>query len=180
MTNSPNYRAIVHQPSPPAAELPSLPLPTIRRRFGLLRWLLPLGLLLFVFAYEVGPSRWIHDNLGDAYHFAAEILLYGTVGPILAFILLNFIGRWLEERETSELQAQVLAQAREQARLSHKLSDDTLQALFATSVLLAALESNPNLPPEAAVQLQEAQRALNHAIQQLQVHLLNNSSSAEK
>jgi signal transduction histidine kinase len=180
MTDSPRQRAITHQPSPPAAELPSLPLSTIRRRFGLLRWLLPVALLLFVVAYEVGPSRWIHDNLGDAFHFAAEIVLYGTVGPALAFKLLDFLNRWLEERETSELQAQVLAQAREQARLNHKLSDDTLQALFATSVLLAALESNPELPSEAAVQLREAQRALNHAIQQLQAHLLNNSSSADK
>lgn len=179
MTDSPS-RTVVRQPSPLASERLPLPLPTIRHRFGLLRWLLPLGLLLFVVAYEVGPSRWIHDNLGDAFHFAAEIVLYGTVGPILAFILLNFMDRWLEERETSELQAQVLAQAREQAKISHKLSDDTLQALFATSVLLAALESNPELPPEAAVQLREAQRALNHAIQQLQAHLLNNSSSAEE
>ena len=180
MTDLPNSRIVVHRPSVPASEQLSLPLSTIRRRFGLLRWLLPVGLLLFVVAYEVGPSRWIHDNLGDAYHFAAEIVFYGTVGPALAFKLLDFLNRWLEERETSELQAQVLAQAREQAKINHKLSDDTLQALFATSVLLAALESNPDLPSEAAVQLREAQRALNHAIQQLHAHLLNNSSSAEE
>lgn len=179
MTDSPEGWTVVRQPPPLDSERLPLPLPTIRRRFGLLRWLLPLGLLLFVVAYEVGPSRWIHDNLGDAYHFAAEIVLYGTVGPALAFKLLDFLNRWLEERETSELQAQVLAQAREQARLSHKLSDDTLQALFATSVLLAALESNAEFPPEAAVQLQEAQRALNHAIQQLQAHLLSAPSSNE-
>ncbi len=180
MTDLPSQRTIVRQPPPLDSEQLPLSLSTLRRRFGLLRWLLPLGLLLLVAAYEIGPARWIFERVGDAYHFAAEILLYGTVGPILTFTLLSFMGRWLEERETSELQAQVLAQAREQAKINHKLSDDTLQALFATSVLLAALESNPELPPESAEQLREAQRALNHAIQQLQAHLLNNSSSAQE
>jgi signal transduction histidine kinase len=151
-----------------------LQLPALRHRLGLLQWLVPAGLLLLVVAYEVGPSRWIHDRMGDTYHFVAEILVYGTVGPVLAFILLDFLSRWLEERETSDLQAQVLARAREQARLHRQLSDDTLQALFAISLQLTTLESNwPDLPPEAAAQLRETQAALNEAIQRLHTRLMN-------
>jgi signal transduction histidine kinase len=151
-----------------------LPLPALRRRLGLLQWLVPAGLLLLVVAYEVGPSRWIHDRMGNTYHFVAEILVYGTIGPVLAFILLDFLGRWLEERETSDLQAQVLARAREQARLHRQFSDDTLQALFAVSLRLTTLESNwPDLPPEAAAQLRETQAALNEAIQRLHTRLMN-------
>ncbi|MBI4768852.1 MAG: hypothetical protein HY784_00175 [Chloroflexi bacterium] len=103
---------------------------------------MPVGLLLLVVVYEAGPARWIHDRLGDNYHFVAEVLFYGTTGPALAFVLLDFLGRWLEERETSELQAQVLAQARERAKISHQLSDDALQTLFAASALLTSLESS--------------------------------------
>ncbi|MBF8282409.1 MAG: hypothetical protein HW378_1324 [Anaerolineales bacterium] len=172
MTESPEYQAI--SPPPPALERPSLPLPALRRRLGLLQWLVPAGLLLLVVAYEVGPSRWIHDRMGATYHFVAEILVYGTVGPVLAFILLDFLSRWLEERETSDLQAQVLARARAQARLHRQLSDDTLQALFAMSLRLTTLESNwPDLPPEAAAQLRETQAALNEAIQRLHTRLMN-------
>ena len=128
--------------------------------------------MLLVVIYEIGPARWIQDGVGDAYHFVAEILLYGTVGPLLAFLLLRFLGRWLEERETSELQAQVLAQAREHARVSRELSDDALQTLFAVSTLLASLESTlPNLSPEAAPTLHETQQSLDCAIRRLRDHL---------
>jgi signal transduction histidine kinase len=174
MTDSPGYEAVSHQPPAPTFEDLPLPLPALRRRLGLLQWLVPAGLLLLVVAYEIGPSRWIHDRMGDTYHFVAEILVYGTVGPVLAFILLDFLGRWLEERETSDLQAQVLARAREQARLHRQLSDDTLQALFAVSLRLTTLESSwPDLPPEAAAQVRETQAALNQAIQQLNARLTN-------
>jgi signal transduction histidine kinase len=122
---------------------------------------------------EVGPARWTHDNLSSDSHFISEILIYGTVGPILAFALLEFFARWLEEREATELQAQVLKPVREQARVNHKLSDDALQALFAASALIVSLESRlPDNSPEAAAQLREAQKALDHIIQELRAHLL--------
>jgi len=128
--------------------------------------------VLLVVVYEVGPARWIQDGVGDAYHFVAEILFYGTVGPLLAFLLLRFLGRWLEERETSELQARVLAQAREHAQVSRELSDDALQTLFAASMLLASLKSTlPDLPPEAASALREMQQSLDRVIRQLSDHL---------
>src|SRR3990172_7021006 len=130
MTDSPGYEAVSHQPPAPTSERLPLPLPALRRRLGLLQWLVPAGLLLLVVAFEIGPSRWIHNRMGDMYHFVAEILIYGTVGPVLAFILLDFLGRWLEERETSDLQAQVLARARAQARLPRQLRDDTLPTFF--------------------------------------------------
>jgi signal transduction histidine kinase len=176
MIESPERQAMGSQPATPIQERRPLTLPTLRRRIGLLQWLIPAGLLLLVVAFESGPSRWIHDWFGETYHFLAEIVIYGTVGPVLAFVLLDFLGRWLEERETSDLQAQVLAQAREQARLHRQVSDDTLQALFAVSLRLAMLEASlPDLPPEAAAQLRETQAAVNQAIQQLHTRLLDDS-----
>jgi signal transduction histidine kinase len=173
MTDSRESQATGRQVFAPLHERLPLTLSAIRRRLKLLQMLVPAGLLLLVVVYEVGPARWLHDSLSAGSYFIAEILVYGTVGPMLAFVLLEFLGRWLEERETNELQAQVLAQARERARLNHKLSDDAVQALFAASALIASLESRlPDLSPQAAAQLREAKQALDQAIQQLRTYLL--------
>ena len=143
-----------------------------RRRFRLLQKLIPAALVLLVVVYEIGPARWIHHVLGEDHHFVAEILVYGTVGPALAFLLLDFVGRWLDERDTAELQAQVLAHARESERISRELSDEALQTLFAASALLASFKSTlPEIPPETAAALRDTEQALGQAIQKLRDHL---------
>ncbi len=173
MTDSRESQATSRQLFAPVHERLPLTFSAIRRRIKLLQRLIPGSLLLLVVVYEIGPARWLHDSLSAGSHFVAEILVYGAVGPILAYVFLEFLGRWLEERETNELQAQALAQARERARLNHKLSDDALQALFAASALIASLESRlPDPSPQAAAQLREAKQALDQAIQQLRAYLL--------
>ncbi len=149
------------------------PLHSLRQRVHWLKWLLPAALLLIVIAYEIGPSRWINNDLGGLFHAISEILIYGTIGPALAFVLLDFLNRWLEERETSEVQAQVLARARERAADHTQLSDDVLQSLFAASTLLTTLETQADneLSPEAKARLHVAQQSLNAAILKLHAHL---------
>ncbi len=143
-----------------------------RRRLGLLKWLAPASLVFLVVVYELGPSRWIHNRLGADYHFVVEILVYGTAGPALAFLVLHLLDQWLQERETTELQALVLAHARERVRISRELNDDALQILFAASTLLATLKTAASdLPPETAAALRETEQALSNAIQQLRDHL---------
>ena len=132
----------------------------------------PAALVVLVVVYEIGPAHWLHDRLGEEAHFVAEILVYGSVGPLLAFLLLHLLGRWLEEKETSDLQARVLAQAYEHVRISRKLSDDALQALFAASMLLASLKSSlPDPLPETASNLLAVQQSLDGAIRRLRDHL---------
>jgi signal transduction histidine kinase len=166
------------QPQSPALRRDSRRLPldrlALQRRLGLLKRLIPAGLIVLVIFYELGPARWVHDVGGVQYHFWADMLIYGTVGPMLAFWLLDVLGRWLEERQTTELQARLLAEVREHARISRQLNDDALQILFAASVLLDSIESNvPELPPGVAAQLREADQSLGQAIHQLRAHLLN-------
>lgn len=145
-----------------------LSLANLRRRLDLLRWLVPAALLLFVIVHELGLARWVHLNLGDMAVTILNILLYGSVGPALAYLMLTFIGRWLEERETSELQSQALHQARAQVQRSHDLTDDALQTLFATSVVLDNLTDGlADLTPKAAAHFHEARQAVTHAIEQL-------------
>jgi hypothetical protein len=144
------------------------------RRIRSLRWILPVVLGVLVATYELGPARWFERAVGPHAHFVIEILVYGTLGPLLAFFLLDFISRWLEERETSELQAQVLAQIHEHANQSRRLSDDALQTLFAASLLVGNLKTTLlQDQPEASIYLAEMERAIEKNIQGLRSHLLS-------
>lgn len=142
-----------------------------RRRFSLLRWLIPAGLMLLVIAYEIGPARWINARLGFNYHVVAEITLFGTVGPLLAFVLLNFLSRWLDERDTSDLQAQLLTEAREKTQTSRRLCDDALQSLFAAGAIIASLKPDSEAAPEMAAHVAAAEQQLNQTINKLRDHL---------
>ena len=139
--------------------------------------MVPLGLVLLVVIYQLGPARWILETYGLGQHLLVEVLIFAVVGPILAYWLFHFVGRWIEERETSELQAQLLAHTRQQARISHELSDEALQTLFAASILLSTLQSSlSNRSPEETSTLLQAQDALNCAIDQIRDHLTNKAS----
>lgn len=153
---------------------PSILPAKLYERIRLLRWILPLATAILVAFYELGLAPWIHADLSHRYHILIDILFYCSIGPFLAFLFLDILARWLEERETSDLQARVLAQAQEQANISRKLSDEALQVLFAVSVLLASLKITlAELTPESSSALSDTERALNGAIQQLRNHLQN-------
>jgi hypothetical protein len=148
------------------------PLATVRSRLRLLRWLVPVSLVILVIAYEFGPARWVYNRLGFPYHLLAEILVFATIGPIVVFLLLDFLWRWLDERDTSDYQAQLLAQVREDANRSRQLTDDSLQALFSVGTLLSICKSDcPDLPPEKIADIEATEQALNAAIQHLRSHL---------
>jgi hypothetical protein len=143
-------------------------LSAVHRRLGLLRWVVPSAMFVLVVLYEAGPARWILNTYGPTYHLAAEMALYGLLGPALAAILLDLLGRWIQERETTELQSRALAQARDQAALSHRLGDDVLQGLFAASALVGSLKDHAaELPPGTAEHLQATHHALDDSIQRL-------------
>lgn len=142
-----------------------------------LSWIVPLAMFALVVGYEVGPSRWIHEGLGYRYHLAAELLFYATLGPALAFAILKLLQRWLEERDTSELQARLLARTREEAEGSRQLNDDALQVLFAAGVLIDTLKARNDdaLPQDLREQVDETEQALQEAVAQLRSHLLQKS-----
>ncbi len=73
---------------------------TLRQRVALLRWVLPVALFILTIAYEVGPARWLQDNLHDPVDL--EILLWGVLSPLLAFWVLTLIGRWLDKTDRAE------------------------------------------------------------------------------
>ena len=74
-------------------------------RVRLLRWTLPLGIGLVALLYQVGPARWVHDHFGHVVHYGIEVLFYGTAGPLVTWLTLRQIGRWLDEKEEAEQRA---------------------------------------------------------------------------
>lgn len=149
-------------------------LTTFRRQLRLLKWLVPGALVLLVVAYELGPSRWTYEGLGFTYHLLAEILVFGTFGPLLAFVLLDLLGHWLDERDTADLQADLLSKAGEKESEADKLCDDTLQVLFATNLLITQIKAQGGeLSSGTMEQIEVTEQALNGSIEKLREHMLN-------
>lgn len=146
----------------------------VKDHLPLLSWAVPLAMFALVVGYELGPARWIHMNLGYRYHLAAELLVFATLGPALAFTILQLLRRWLEERDTSELQARLLAHTRAEIKGSRQLNDDALQVLFAAGMLIDTLKAGNDeaLPPSLRTQVDETEQALQEAVAQLRSHLL--------
>lgn len=144
----------------------------ISRRMHELRWAVPLTLAAFVVFYQLVFASWIRDTYGIQAHNIAELLIYATGGPLLAFLVLDYLGRWIDEKETSELQAQILAETRDNLLLSRELSDDALQTLYAVSIVLTSLESTLcDTSPESARVLQETEEAVEGSMSRLREHL---------
>lgn len=149
------------------------------RRIHILRWALPLATAGLVILYQVVLASWISAHFGPQYHLISEILFYGTLGPLLAFAALDLLSRWVEERETSDVQAQVLAQAQKKVEASRGLTDTALQTVYAASVMLASLKHTlPDLPLETSTALHQTEQDLDGAIQQLRSHLQNQTTPA--
>ncbi len=139
-----------------------------------LKWTIPLALALLVAGYELLPAIWIHDTWGVGFHALLDMFLFGTIGPAIVYVLLNFLERWLEERETSDLQAQILQRAREDAHHSRQLNDDAVQVLFSASALIESLKANHSeLPPDTLAHIEITEQALDKAIRELRAHLLD-------
>lgn len=75
----------------------------LRQRITFLRRALPAVLIVLTAVYELGPARWLQDNLHDPIDL--EILLYGMLSPLLSFRGLILIGHWLDKTERAEKQA---------------------------------------------------------------------------
>ena len=75
---------------------------TLKQRVAILRWTFPLALALLAFTYQLGPVRWVQSTYSDRADFYVDILLYGTLGPLLTFGAITRIGVWLDEKEHAE------------------------------------------------------------------------------
>ena len=147
--------------------------PGLRHKLGLLKRLIPIGLILIVIGYELGPSRWIYIRYGFNIHLTFEILIFATIGPVLAYLVLELLHRWIEEKETADIQANLISVAKERELAVRQISDDTLQVLFATSLLMATIKSKETITPTITAQIEVTEKALDQSIDRLRGHLLD-------
>jgi PAS domain S-box-containing protein len=86
----------------------------MRQRVYVLKWLLPMTLVLLAVLLYLGPARWFQDIITDFNQNGVTLLFYATVSPILVFWALRQIGLWLDEsidsRSQFEMDAERLSQ----------------------------------------------------------------------
>jgi hypothetical protein len=149
-----------------------LPYEVIHKRIRFLRVAMPIIVVALVALYLFGPARWIHSSLGLEYHMLVELIFFGSLGPAVVFLLLDLLARWIEERQTSELQARFLEEARADIQRTRLQSDNALQSVFAASMQLASLRKQlPDMPQEANQALEEVNFALQRAVNPLRCNL---------
>jgi signal transduction histidine kinase len=150
----------------------------ISTRIRKLKWVFPLSIAGLVIIYQLIVTKWIHETWGGTVHFVVELLFYATAGPLFAYLILDVLERWMEERETSELQAKILQNARQSVDASRELSDNALQSLYAASVYLSSLKfSQKDLPVEAKETIGETERVLGVAMHDLRQYLQNQTGN---
>jgi PAS domain S-box-containing protein len=68
----------------------------------LLRWTLPLAIVVLVFVYQLGFATYIYDTFSHTAHTVVEIAFYSVAGPVVTWLTLSRIGQWLGEKEEAE------------------------------------------------------------------------------
>jgi PAS domain S-box-containing protein len=79
--------------------------PDIRNQITTMRWIMPLTFTLAFLIYELLLERWLIDAFGDLVHVVSEVILFGASGPLLLFLVMTYIDRWLLERQRMEKMA---------------------------------------------------------------------------
>lgn len=90
----------------------------------------------------------------------------------MAFFFARLLDQWLDERDTSDWQAQVLVSTRANLKISRQLNDEALQVIFSAGLVIDSLRDfNPELPAELRGQAEGATRALQGLNRRLHAHL---------
>lgn len=109
----------------------------LRARLSWLRRTLPIAVLLAVILYELLANFLLADS-PELYHLIADLLIYGTVGPIVIWFTLDWIARRVEESERAlaakaraeEDQRRAMEAAREQERLLATVCSNSADAII--------------------------------------------------
>ncbi len=91
-------------------ELPSPVYRSLRR----LRYILPITAFLLVVIHQSLAYIWLRSTPG-LQQFLWQVLLYGTIGPIVVWFALNWFARWVHERDEAEAHLHCLYQISRQA-----------------------------------------------------------------
>jgi signal transduction histidine kinase len=84
------------------------------RRLVALRRALPLVAFLVVLIHQTIEYTWLR-SLSSPWHFLSQLLFYGAIGPVLAWLTLTWITRRVQERDEVEAHLRALYQISHQA-----------------------------------------------------------------
>jgi len=106
-----------------------------KEQVALLRRVLPPAILGVVVLYQLLFIRHVHE-WGATYHYSAEILFYGLIGPAVTWGVLAWIERQLLAKEQAEAQARRERRRRERAvveeraRIAREIHEGVAQNLY--------------------------------------------------
>ena len=96
----------------------------LAERIRWLQWRVPLALIAVVVLYQLGPAFFVQRYFGHLVHYSIEIAFYSLAGPIVTWITLAWIRRWLAEKEAVE------QQARERERYLASITEASADAII--------------------------------------------------
>ncbi len=117
--------------------------PAVSKRVIKLQHIMPLVIAALVIFYQLVIIRGlplIIPDPGETVHYTLEIILYGVVGPVITWVTLGWIRRWLQEKEQVERrlweQEQRMLQIRDEvsAQIAGELHDNLGPNLFAIAL----------------------------------------------
>jgi signal transduction histidine kinase len=79
-----------------------------------LRYILPIAAFVLVLIHQSLAYAWFRQNPGLA-HFVWQVVLYGTVGPVVVWFALNWFAQWIRERDEAEAHLDCLYRISRQA-----------------------------------------------------------------
>ncbi|GEM_PF-535690 len=109
----------------------------LRARLAWLRRVLPFAVILAVLLYE-SINFFFLRGLSDVFHLLADLVVYGTVGPVTIWFTVNWISERVEESEQALVakeqaereQQRALQAAREQERLLAAVCSNSADAII--------------------------------------------------
>jgi signal transduction histidine kinase len=87
------------------------------RRF---RYILPIAAFVLVLIHQTLAYAWFRQSPGLA-HFVWQVVLYGTVGPVVVWFALNWFAQWIRERDEAEAHLHCLYRISRQAATASEM-----------------------------------------------------------
>ena len=144
-----------------------------REQVAGLRLILPPAIFVVVVLYQLFFVRGVHE-LGLPYHFGAEILFYGLLGPAVTWGVLTWIERQLLAKERAEQQAEEERRRRERAvreeraRIAREIHEGVAQNLYFLGLQLDLCRKLASKEPErVGEELEGLQALLQESLQDL-------------
>jgi PAS domain S-box-containing protein len=77
----------------------------LKRRILLMRWLVPTALVAVTLAFQLWSLQLAHTLYGATEHAVFEFLFYAALGPLIVYVALTRLSRWVDAMDEAENRA---------------------------------------------------------------------------